>query len=207
MTPAEAETFKSSFGSRVRLFERVTVSEPGALSLAMGGENPVESHAALAKAVGSSSHEFMDGFIAEVAGVAYQKVEGELSPAPLNAMLAGIIGAAPKDELEAMLAAQMVATHSAMMAAMRRLAASSNIAQQDSNGNLVTKLSRTYTAQMEALARYRGKGTQRVVVEHVTTNVAVAPGGQANVGVVMAGDRAPGGGEQVEKGGQSHGRR
>ena len=42
------------------------------------------------------------------------------------------------------------------------------------------KLSRTYTALLEALNRHRGKGQQKVTVEHVH----VHSGGQAVVGVV-----------------------
>src|SRR3984893_14804035 len=52
--------------------------------------------------------------------------------------------------------------------------------QQDSNGNLAVKLLRTFTMQVEALQRYRGKGQQKVTVEHVHVNA----GGQAIVGTV-----------------------
>jgi hypothetical protein len=45
---------------------------------------------------------------------------------------------------------------------------------------LAIKLLRTYTKQMEALQRYRGKGQQKVTVEHVR----VHSGGQAIVGTV-----------------------
>jgi len=40
----------------------------------------------------------------------------------------------------------------------------------DSNGNLAVKLLRIFTSQMEALQRYRGKGQQKVTVEHVHVN-------------------------------------
>src|SRR5437868_4442229 len=76
-----------------------------------------------------------------------------------------------------------VATHLAAMTALRRLKGSENVAQQDSNGNLAVKLLRTFTAQVEALQRYRGKGQQKVTVEHVNVNA----GGQAIVGTVHPG--------------------
>ena len=41
----------------------------------------------------------------------------------------------------------------------------------------------TFAAQVEALKRYRSKGEQKVVVEHVTVN----EGGQAIVGNVETG--------------------
>jgi hypothetical protein len=52
--------------------------------------------------------------------------------------------------------------------------------QQDSNGNLAVKLLRTFTAQTEALQRYRGKGQQKVIVKHVHVHT----GAQAIVGSV-----------------------
>jgi hypothetical protein len=53
--------------------------------------------------------------------------------------------------------------------------------QQDSNGNLAVKLLRTFAAQTEALQRYRGKGHQKVTVEHVHVNT----GGQAIVESIL----------------------
>jgi hypothetical protein len=50
-------------------------------------------------------------------------------------------------------------------------------------GNVASKLLRTYTAQVEALAKLRRKGEQKVRVEHVH----VHPGGQAIVGAVGTG--------------------
>jgi hypothetical protein len=122
-----------------------------------------------------------------------------LSQGDLNAALAGMHGIAPNDEVEAMLAAQMVATHTAAMTALRRVKGAENIPQQDSNGNLAVKLLRTYAAQLEALARYRGKGQQKVIVEHVH----VHPGGQAIVGSVNATPKPRGGGP-AEKERQPH---
>jgi hypothetical protein len=48
------------------------------------------------------------------------------------------------------------------------------------NLSQANKLSRTYATLPEALNRHRGKGQQRVAVEHVH----VHPGGQAVVGTV-----------------------
>jgi hypothetical protein len=110
----------------------------------------------------------------------------------VNAVLAAMHGIAPRDEAEAMLAAQMVATHTAAMTVLRRLKGCETIPQQDSAGSLATKLLRTYAAQLEALARYRGKGQQTVRVEHVH----VHSGGQAIVGAVGTGGR---GTDEIER--------
>ena len=89
-------------------------------------------------------------------------------------------GIGARDEIEGMLAKQMVATHIAAIRVLRQLKGSETITQRDSNGNLAVKLLRTFTMQIEALQRYRGKGQQKVTVEHVHVNA----GGQAIVGTV-----------------------
>ncbi len=107
----------------------------------------------------------------------------------LSATVAALIGIAPKDELEGMMAAQLVAAHNAAMECYRR----AMIGDQTFDGrreNLAqaNKLSRTYAALIEALNRHRGKGQQKVTVEHVH----VYAGGQAVVGMIAASDQ-PGG--------------
>src|SRR4051812_32347669 len=100
----------------------------------------------------------------------------------LNRALAAVTGIGARDETEAMLATQMVSTHFAAMTMLRRLKAVENIPQQDSAGNLATKLLRTYAMQVQALRRYRDGGQQRMRIEHVHIN-----GGQAIVGNVQGG--------------------
>jgi hypothetical protein len=95
-------------------------------------------------------------------------------------MLSVVKGIKPKDQLEAMLAAQMAAIHTATMTSARRLARVEIIAQQDSAERALNKLARTYAMQMEALKRYRTGGEQKVTVQHVSVN----EGGQAIVGNV-----------------------
>ena len=82
----------------------------------------------------------------------------------------------------------MVAVHSAAMRCLRQLKGSETIPQQDSNGRLAVKLLRTFTMQTEALQRYRGKGEQKMTVEHVHVHA----GGQAIVGEVTTGSRGEG---------------
>jgi hypothetical protein len=108
-------------------------------------------------------------------------------PSATSRMLSVVKGIEPKDEIEAMLAAQMAAVHMASMTFARRLAHVDTIPQQDSAERAFNKLARTFTIQMEALKRYRTGGQQKVTVEHVTVNA----GGQAIVGNVST---TPGGG-------------
>jgi hypothetical protein len=88
----------------------------------------------------------------------------------LNGILGALHGINPGDEVEAMLAAQMVATHLAAMECLRR-APGQTFEGRDMNLRHATKLTRTYTMQVESLKRYRSKGEQRVVVQHQHVNV------------------------------------
>ena len=99
----------------------------------------------------------------------------------ISAAMAALIGIGPRDEVEGMIAGQLLAAHNAAMECYRR----AMIPEQSFQGyreslNQANKLSRTYTGLLEALNRYRGKGQQKVTVEHVH----VHDGGKAVVGTV-----------------------
>lgn len=88
---------------------------------------------------------------------------------------------APEDGLEGMLAVQMVATHNAAMDCLRRaMLPEQTFERREQNLKHAAKLLGIYTRQMEALDKHRGKGQQKITVEHVT----VEAGGQAIVGNV-----------------------
>ena len=85
-----------------------------------------------------------------------------------------------------MLAAQLVACHNAAMECYRRaMIGEQTLEGRQENLNQANKLSRTYATLLEALDRHRGKGQQKVTVEHVH----VYQGGQAVVGVLTPGGR------------------
>ncbi len=98
----------------------------------------------------------------------------------LNAALALIGAIDPQDELEGALAVQMASCHALAMEMLWKAKQATNFEHLQLTGNLAVKLQRTFTAQIETLARMRGKGQQTVRVEHVT----VQPGAQAIVGDV-----------------------
>jgi len=96
-------------------------------------------------------------------------------------VMALLQGIAPKDEIESMLSLQMIGTHNLAMTVMARATNPDQTfkwAQVCMNYSI--KLLRTFTAQMEALKKYRSKGEQKMTVEHVHVN----EGGQAIVGNV-----------------------
>jgi hypothetical protein len=105
-----------------------------------------------------------------------------------NAALAVIDGVRPNDEIEAMLAAHMAVTNIVLLELIARTRGAvaghryegNGIRRLDVLGNLTTKFMRTYTMQVEALARKRRKGQQTIKVKHVH----VYSGGQAVVGAI-----------------------
>ena len=85
----------------------------------------------------------------------------------------------PKDTIEAMLAVQMVSTHHAALECSRRaMHQEQTFDGRSQNLKFAAALMNLYTRQMEALNKHRGKGQQKVTVEHVH----VEAGAQAVVG-------------------------
>ena len=96
-------------------------------------------------------------------------------------------GIKPTDEIEGMLAAQMVSTHNAAMECFRRaMIQGQTFEGQDQNMKHANKLISIYSRQIEVLNKHRGKGQQTVTVEHVN----VQSGGQAMVGHIETGSKA-----------------
>lgn len=146
----------------------------------------------LMDAMGTTNLNFLNGIVSELINASTKGKDPDVEK--LNYMLSIVTGIEPRDQMEAMLAAQMAAVHSQMMTFARRLNHTETIPQQDSAERAFNKLARTFTTQMEALNRYRGKGQQKMTVEHVN----VASGGQAIIGNVQ------GGGDQKKAGEQPH---
>jgi hypothetical protein len=103
------------------------------------------------EALGTTSTDFMDGLVKQLVNAGSQGQTPNESN--INFMLSVVKGIEPKDEIEAMLAAQMAAVHMASMTFARRLAHVETLPQQDSAEKAFNKLARTFTTQMEALKR------------------------------------------------------
>jgi len=137
----------------------------------------------LHEALGVSSPELARTLLIQTACAT--EVKGLADLQGCKSLAAALRGIGPKDELEAMLAAQMVTTHTLAMRFLGSTSAQYPSAVIDSNLNRGTKLLRTFLMQLEALNRHRSKGEQKMVLEHVH----VHSGGQAIVGPVT-GNRA-----------------
>jgi hypothetical protein len=158
-------------------------NEKGVMKLAPAHAEQSIAYVLLLEALGTRDLDFLDGLLKQLCNVGSQgKTVDEKG---LNFMLSMVKGIEPRDQVEAMLAAQMAATHNATMTFARRLNHVDTLAQQDSAERAYNKLARTFASQVEALKRYRSAGEQTVRVEHVTVN----EGGQAIVGNVAHGGR------------------
>jgi hypothetical protein len=111
---------------------------------------------------------------------------GGISELSINAALAMIEAAAPKDEIEAALAVQMACTHTAALAVLAKLDVVFAFSEQRvaAFGSTAARLMRAYAAQVGVLRRLRNGGQQFVRVEHVHVN----DGGQALIGNVKKSD-------------------
>jgi hypothetical protein len=160
-------------------------------------DDPDDQKGALMKIGGSKSDRWNNTLANQAVQALWVKnSDAEERDRQLSATVAALVGIAPKDELEGMMAAQLVAAHNASMECYRRaMIGDQPFEGRRENLNQANKLSRTWTTLLDALNKHRGKGQQKVTVEHVHVHA----GGQAVVGSI---DR-PGGWGSIKTGGTS----
>lgn len=162
-----------------RRLESVTI-EDGALVMA----GTAEAQQRAADSFGSESREFQTYCIAQLVAILPEQSGGDDYTLPINAAVAMLSAINPRDEFEAMLAVQMVASNHLSLMSMRRTTHAQTIDSGQLNGSLANKFARTFVAQMEALSKHRRNGKQ--IVEHVH----IGAGGQAVIaGTVNTGGR------------------
>jgi len=144
----------------------------------------------LKKALGTTSSDFVNASLLQIQAAARSPF-GTISEIHINAALAIIEAASPKDEIEAALAVQMACTHTAAMAVLAKLDSGFGTERRIAAiGSTAARLMRAYATQVEVLRRLRNGGQQFVRVEHVHVN----EGGQAVIGNVRTrGDGADNG--------------
>jgi hypothetical protein len=101
------------------------------------------------EALGTTDHDFHNGFLRQLLDATSQG--GAANEESANFMRSVIKGIKPRDQAEAMLAAQMAAVHVSAMTFAHRLAHVENIPRQDNAEHAFNKLTRTFSSQMEAL--------------------------------------------------------
>ncbi len=159
--------------------------ESGAIEFAGDKPDPpLESEAKMLAVFGTTSRETLNHHVEQIAKASGCQ-NGEQAVKLLNQMIPIIKAIGPKNDFEATLAVQMVGIHLLATNMMGR----AMLPNQTADGvNLfisqVAKLTRTFTAQMEALNKHRGKGQQKMTIKHVHIN----SGGQAIIGDVKRGE-------------------
>lgn len=168
-------TVTPDLGSTVPRFKLIS-ADNGIHHIEFEGKDEAAAVARLHDCLGSNNWDFVAAVIKQLGNLSAKN--GKVDTNELNYLLAVFSGIGPRDQIEAMLATQIAAVHTATMTFALRLKNVETIPQQDSAEKTFNKLVRSFTNQMEALRKYRNGGEQKVTVQHVNVN----EGGQAVVG-------------------------
>jgi hypothetical protein len=141
--------------------------------------------ARLNDALGTLSPDFVRASLLQIQSAA-RSPYGTISETAINAALAMVEAAAPRDEIEGALAIQMACTHTAAMSVLSKMDSGFGTERRIAAfGSTAARLMRTFTMQVEVLRRLRHGGHQFVRVEHIH----IGDGGQALIGNVQKADR------------------
>ncbi len=148
------------------------------LGFAIDHPDPALGEQLMANALGAADRDAMDGILRQLVRAS---VSGG-SPDQINLafMISMVQSIKPRDSVEAMLVAQMVSVHVMTMRCAHQLASADDLAQHDSAARAMSRLARTFPAQIDALNRYRSHGEPAITVQ----NLSVGDGGNAIVGNV-----------------------
>ena len=185
-TPREREVLEAQRARKDKRLSRPNVTasiDNGTAQLTFTHSAPDVALPVFMESLGTADEDFMNGLSVQLVKLAWNG--SSVNEQDFKFLLSTVAALEPKDEVEAMLAAQMAVVHNATMASARRLKVAETSLQRETSGRALNKLARTFVAQVEALKRYRTGGEQKVTVEHVTVN----DGGQAIVGNVTPGGR------------------
>lgn len=180
---------------------RVTVasSKDRCVSLEMPHSDAMGAAALLRETFGTRSEGFTDHSLQQLANALI--AGDDVTTRQYEAGLALMGAIAPRDELEAAIGLQIVATHTASLDLMQRarLNAGKYVESAAAYTNMATKLSRTMAAHVETLAKLRSGGKQTHEVRYIYVNgpAAFGPGAKAAAAYGQ-------GGGQFGNPGQSH---
>ena len=178
--PLDAELKKGNDSSRAKNEENCSIFKvkPDADGIPEPiAKTQLEYAEQLQRATGSYDKECAYALLKQAVNL-YPTLTKDNMAAVINEATPLLTGIGPKDELEGMLAVQMVGIHVLAMEMMKRSTyADQTIDGVDRNVNRAIKLSRTFVAQIEALNRHRNK-EQKMVIQHVHVN----EGSQAIIG-------------------------
>lgn len=166
---AATEPIKAAAAPRIKFLPQgFTIDHP----------DPETGERLMADALGVAGREAMDGILRQL--VEASMSVGSHDETSLAFMISMVKSIRPRDAVEAMLVAQMVSVHVMAMRCAHHLANADDLARHDSTARALSRLARTFPAQIEALNRHRSHGEPAITVQ----NVSVGDGGKAIVGNV-----------------------
>ncbi len=135
------------------------------------GDKAELAQASMCSATGTHDFDFAGLMVRKIMGAACigsPSVDNKVYTTLYNGITSALNALKPQDEIEGMLIGRLVALH---FQSMEYLGWASNNdstpEQRDCNINRATKLSRLYNESLESLMRYRRKGEQKVIVQHI----------------------------------------
>ena len=204
-TQAEREAIEAAKASIVGRPTRAEVKlhgvSGGTLSLGQAHADGTGWNAQLTDVFGTSSRAFSSQALARVATAVKDGRGSGPTEEQTNAALALMGAIAPRDELEAAIGEQIIATHLASLdlLARARLNAGEYVGSAAAYTTMATKVSRTMATHVEALAKLRSGGKQTHEVRYVYVNGPAVFGDHAQTVIGGAGTLA-GGGENTKPG-------
>jgi hypothetical protein len=157
--------------------------EEGVVKLGVNAETSYEFEQGMIEALGVADEGLQNHLLSQTLGVFRPISESDISR-ETNITLTLMHEINPRNGMESLLAIQMLHTHHLAVKMMERAAnTNQSIEDVDCNVNMATKLTRVFNQQLDTLQKLRGKGQQKMTVEHVH----VYEGGQAVVGDINQG--------------------
>jgi hypothetical protein len=125
---------------------------------------------------GSQSDDWNDLIAAETVQARRARKPGPVSDREIDAAVAGLAGIGPRDELEGMMAAQLIAAHGAVMECYRRAMAHEE--GRDENLRHAVRLTRAFVALHGALRRYRADAAKAAAERMKIAKQRLKPNGK-----------------------------
>lgn len=179
-TPAEAEAAGNMLARRKTMKQKLDfkIDTSEGSMIRSDHPEPAMAEVALADSFATANTHFSNALLIQLASISKSETAA-VDAGKLAQHVAMVQGIGPRDEIEAMLAAQMVATHDAVMetASMRKHA--KHIEVMTAAADMQQKFARTFAAQAEALKAHRSTGEQHIHVHRHGFKTAKQGGGGA----------------------------
>lgn len=153
----------------------------------VGKSVSIRDNSKIRKALGSDDSAIRFQRMQEISAMLWlpDGLDNERRLAKVQAALDDLAAIEPRDPFERMLSLQMIGCDEAIKECFRRaMIEGQTLAGRNASLSHAQKLMTTYAKLLETLNKHRGKGQQKITIEHVNVHA----GGQAVVGSVTTGE-------------------